>query len=245
MTRASTAAIRKALPGASRATSRPRARGSLTAIVTDRLREAIMDGRIRLGETLSEVRLAEALGVSRAPVRDALTQLRIEGLIDVRPQAGSYVYVPSEDDVVELSEFRAILELTALRRGYARQRGEMLRRMRLAVEQMERARAVDDRLAVARADTAFHQAIIECGGNAYLIDAYRLISGRVAALRTHNLVMADTVRKGSLSEHRALVAALSRGDLPRAEGILADHVHRMKQRFQPVAGRSPRMREVA
>lgn len=199
-----------------------------------------MDGQLALGEALSESRLAEAFGVSRAPVRGALTQLQVEGLIDVRPQSGSFVFIPLEDDIIELAEFRGVLEVAALRLGYERRRDELLRRTRLAIDEMEQARESGDRLAVARADTAFHRVIAECSCNDYLIESYRLISGRVAALRTHNLVMADTVRKGSLSEHRALVAAIAKGDLARAEAILDDHIRQMRQRYQSVANRTQR-----
>jgi DNA-binding GntR family transcriptional regulator len=86
-------------------------------------------------------------------------------------------------------------------------------------------------LGVARADTAFHQVIAENSANEYLVGAYRLISGRVAALRTHNLMATDTIRNKSLTEHRALIAALAKGDLERAVAVLADHVWQMRPRY--------------
>ena len=89
-----------------------------------------MDGRLALGEALSELKLAAALNVSRTPVRDALTALQLQGLIDVRPQSGSFVFMPSEEDVAELAEFRRVMELTALRFCFARRRDEALRQMR-------------------------------------------------------------------------------------------------------------------
>jgi len=206
------------------------------------IREAIMDGRFALGEALSEMRLAEAFEVSRAPIRAALAQLQIEGVIDVRPQSGSFVFTPTDDDVVAMAEFRAVLETTALRLCFDRERVATLQGMRAAADEMERARAADERLAVARADTAFHWAIIGQCGNGYLIESYRLISGRVGALRTHNLIAADTVRKDSLAEHRSLIAAFARGRIARAEAILAEHIGRMRQRYRLV-GRSAARRE--
>ncbi len=236
LARPSPADIRERLPRPVGIDRQPRPRGSRAAQIADEIREAIMDGRLALGEALSEARLAAAFGVSRAPIRDALTQLQVEGVIDVRPQAGSFVFTPSDDDVVAMAEFRALLETTALRLCFARQRDAALKGMRTAADEMERARDADDRLAVARADTAFHWAIVSHCGNDYLVDSYRLVSGRVGALRTHNLIAADTVRKGSLAEHRALIAAAARGDLARAETILAEHIGRMRQRYQLVSG---------
>ena len=102
---------------------------------------------------------------------------------------------------------------------------------------MERARDADDRLGVARADTAFHQAIAENSANEYLIAAYRLVSGRVAALRTHTLMSADTIRNRSLGEHRAVIAAFAKGDLGRAETVLEQHIWRMRLRFNATRSR--------
>ena len=227
----------RALPRKGPASGSTRPAGSLTAAVVERIREAIVDGRFGLGEALSELTLAAALNVSRTPVRDALTALQLQGLIDVRPQSGSFVFMPSEEDVAELAEFRRVLESTALRFCYARRRDEALRQMRVAADAMERAQDADDRLGVARADTAFHQAIVENSANEYLIAAYRLVSGRVAALRTHNLMAANTVRSRSLAEHRAVIAALAKSDIRRAETVLNEHIWRMRLRFNVVRGR--------
>jgi DNA-binding GntR family transcriptional regulator len=226
--------LRKALPRV--APARSGAARSLTALVTDRIREAIVDGRFALGEALSELTLAAALNVSRTPVRDALTALQLQGLIDVRPQAGSFVFLPSAEDVAELAEFRRVLETTALRLCFARRREDALRGMRTAADAMEHARDADDALGVARADTAFHQVIAEHSANEYLVAAYALVSGRVAALRTHTLRAAGTVRNRSLGEHRAVIAAFARGDLERAEAMLAQHILRMRMRFRAMHG---------
>lgn len=238
VSRPPSADIRDRLPRPTGSAREAWTRGTRAAQIAVEIREAIMDGRLALGEALSEARLAQAFGVSRAPVRAALTQLQVEGVIDVRPQAGSFVFTPTDADVIAMAEFRTVLETTALRLCFARQRAAALDGMRTAADAMERARAADDRLAVARADTAFHWAIIGHCDNDYLIDSYRLVSGRVGALRTHNLIAADTVRKGSLAEHRSLIAAFARGDLARAVAILTEHIGRMRQRYQLVRGRA-------
>lgn len=232
MPRLSATAVRKALPRAGAAKRAARPAGTLTALVTGRIREAIVDGRFALGEALSELKLAAALNVSRTPVRDALTALQIEGLIEVRPQSGSFVFLPSDEGLAELAEFRHVLEVTALRLCFARRRDAALRAMRSAADAMERASDVGDHLGVARGDAAFHQAIAGNSANEYLVDAYRMVSGRVAALRAHNLMAADAVRDKALAEHRSLIAAFAKGDLRRAESVLAAHIRRMRERFQ-------------
>jgi DNA-binding GntR family transcriptional regulator len=224
--------LNKALPKRIATARGTREAGSLTTQVTELIRDAIIDGRFPLGEALSELKLATAFNVSRTPVREALSALQLQGLIEIRPQSGSFVFMPSEEDVGDLAEFRRVLEVTALRFCYARRREETLRQMRSTLEEMERAQDADDRIGVARADTAFHQAIAENSANEYLIGAYRLMSGRVAALRTHNLLATDKVRDNALSEHRALIAAFSKGDLEHAEDILATHVLQMRIRYR-------------
>jgi DNA-binding GntR family transcriptional regulator len=203
--------------------------GSLGIQVTERIRTAIQDGEFKLGEALSELKLAAALGVSRTPVREALNVLQMHGLIEIRPQAGSFVFMPSEEDVGEICVFRRLMETTALRLSFARRREETLMQLRKAVDAMGRAQDAGDRLAMARADTAFHGCIAENSGNVYLINAYALISGRIAALRTYNVINSDPLRRNkAMTEHRAIVAAFAKGDLDRAEIILDEHVSRMR-----------------
>jgi DNA-binding GntR family transcriptional regulator len=205
---------------------------SLTAQVTALIRGAIVDGKFPLGEALSELKLAAAYDVSRTPVREALTALQLQGLIEIRPQSGSFVFMPSEEDVGELAEFRRVIEVTSLRFCFARRREDTLRQMRAAADEMERASDADDRLGVAHADTAFHEAIAKNSANDYLLGAYHLASGRIAALRTNNLLATDVVRAKALQEHRALIAAFARGDLDRAEDILAEHILQMRIRYR-------------
>jgi len=186
---------------------------TLTAKVTDRLRRAILDAEFALGEALSEDSLATALGVSRTPVREALSALQLQGLIVIEPQRGSYVFSPSEQDVDELCAFRRILEIEAMRLCFVHQREATVAQLQWASTEMEAAKRASDHLKVARADGAFHEALLENSGNQYLVEAYKLVSGRVAALRARNLTGARSVRSKAMAEHRAIIeAATSRGD---------------------------------
>lgn len=223
-------AVKKAPPERTGVVTREPPRGvatSLTARVTEQIREAIQNGEFKLGEGLSELKLAAALGVSRTPVREAFNALQLQGLIDIRPQSGSFVFMPTEENVGALCEFRRVMEVTALRLCFEYRREDALQQMRVASDAMELAKQTGDRLAISHADTDFHQAIMNHSNNPYLIEAYKLVSGRVAALRTHNLVGLDTLLGKSISEHRLIIAAFSKGKLDRAETILDEHISRM------------------
>ncbi len=206
--------------------------GSLTKQVTERLRKAILEGEFGLGEALSEDKLATAFGITRTPVRDSLTALQIQGLIEIKPQRGSFVFFPSTQDVAELCEIRSILEVQALRLSVVRNKEATLQRLRAATDSMETAKAAGDFLAVARADTEFHSALIENSGNKYLVEAYHLASGRFVAIRSHVLLAVGDIRNRSMSEHHAIIAAIENGNLSEAESTLALHISMALEAFK-------------
>src|SRR3954462_2966118 len=83
---------------------------SLSQRVVQRLRQAIIDGEFALGAAISEEMVANAFGVSRTPVREAMGQLQAQGLVVIRPQVGRFVFTPSADDITALCTFRITLE---------------------------------------------------------------------------------------------------------------------------------------
>ena len=112
---------------------------SLTELVVDELRARIIDGRLRLGEALSENALAADLGISKTPVREALLQLKLERLVDVLPQRGTYVFRLARDQVVMISELREILELPAAAAAIERNHAALVARMTEIFEEMRKA----------------------------------------------------------------------------------------------------------
>lgn len=207
----------------------PRARGSLTERVTERLRRAILDGELQLGDVLSEEKLATKLGVSRSPVRHAFAELEQQGLIDIRPQRGSFVFQPSREDTANLCEFRRMIEIEALDLAFARNRARAIAGMRAAAEDMACAAGSGDHRRDARADDAFHDAIIENSANPYLISAYKLISGKLAALRSHHSTL-PTRRQANI-EHFEIIAHLDAGELTEARAALTTHILKMADRY--------------
>lgn len=215
----------------------------MTARVTERLRDAILEGELELGDALSEDKLATILEVSRSPVREAFTTLAQEGLIDIRPQRGSFVFLPTQEDTDNLCEFRKMIEREAIRLAMQRKRDETLAGMRKAAEDMDAAILAEDHLGSARADTKFHSIAIENCGNPYLINAYRLAAGKVAALRSHRSTHPS--RHLASREHFAIIAHLEAGDMAGALDALGTHIRKMAERYsvEPIrtaAGRGSR-----
>ncbi len=199
---------------------------SLVAIVEERLRDAIVGAEMRLGETLSEEALSEALGVSRTPVREALARLQLQGLVTIVPKKGTFVFAPTEEDVSELCVFRYMLETQALRECMSKAREAALAAMKNGLAAMEAAQASGTRRDYARADTVFHEVFFQHCGNRYLGNAYRGVSGRVAALRTHLSVPLEGEQERSMAEHHLMVEAFAAGRLADLDSILHRHIMR-------------------
>lgn len=208
----------------------PRARGFLTERITERLRRAIMDGELQLGAHLSEDKLALSLGVSRSPVRKAFAALEQQGLIVVRPQRGSFVFWPTARDIDDLAQFRRLVEIEMLRLAFREKRRVILAAMSDAAETMRKALDAGDTLGAARADMAYHDAMIENCENSYLLDAYRMVAGKVAALRSHRAV--SPTQERASAEHFQIIAMLEQGDLAGASNLLSDHILKMADRFK-------------
>ncbi|MDQ0467750.1 GntR family transcriptional regulator [Labrys wisconsinensis] len=200
---------------------RPR---SLTATVAERLRQAIIDSELPLGSELSEVGLAAKLGVSRTPVREALSMLQLQGMVNIVPQKGSYVFFPTEQDILDLCEYRIVIELRAVSFSLARRREATLAMLHEALAAMTAARGRGDPVAYSRADTLFHEAFIRNCRNRYLEEGYALAAGPIATLRTHLSVPLAGVQDRSYVEHQEIAEGFARGDVVAIESILVRHI---------------------
>lgn len=208
---------------------------SLTELVASRVRQAIIDGEFALGQMISEETLAESFGVSRTPVRDALTLLQATGLVEIRSKRGSFVFQPSAQDVQAICDFRVLLEVQAARRSWALDPAGIVGDLQRVFEQMLEAARADDNVAYGRCDSAFHEALFTRCGNPYLRDAYGLVSGQIAALRTNMALQFSDAREVSLAEHRSVVALIERGDFNGLDKLLTAHIGRTVEAYRLAA----------
>ena len=197
---------------------------SLSARIASRLRQAILDAELEFGEVLSEDKLAVAFGTSRTPVRGALAALQVQGLIDVRPQSGSFVFTPTRQDLAALCEFRTMLEIQALQLSMEHKPRDTVALLWEANDAMEQRKQVGDWLGIARADSAYHKAIVQNCGNPYLLESFDLVSTRVDAIRTRITIVLGDIRDRVMSEHTSIIAALDEGRFSRAKSILTSHI---------------------
>lgn len=134
---------------------------SLTDQAADTIRARIVSGDMPLGAPLSENALATELGVSKTPVREALLQLKMEGLVSIQPQRGSFVFDMTVEEIAKLGELRESLELTALRLAMRRRPDALLADMTSTIAAMETAVVNDDNAAYRKLDTAFHDLLFQ------------------------------------------------------------------------------------
>jgi DNA-binding GntR family transcriptional regulator len=199
---------------------RPR---SLASLATEQIRELIVTDKLKLGQQLSEAGLAEQLGISRTPVRDALVRLQAERLVEIKPQLGSYVFRYDAKQLHSILELREILEVGALRIALGAHRGLTLNALNKEVASGEVAvRAGVE--AYQAADTAFHSAILVASHNPELIDAYSRISGRIRAIR-FRAIRNNARFETSQRDHAAILAAIKASDDEGAAKTLARHVY--------------------
>lgn len=206
------------------------ARGSLTSDALKEIRRRIIEAELQLGEALSESALANLLGVSKTPVREALVQLRHEGLVEIFPQRGTFVFQISAEMVRDMCDFRRVLESAALRRSGMNCWGQLVDTMEPCIRSMQQAVAEQDTATYRRLDAAFHRAFFKFCGNRLLADAYEDIEFRVQSLRTR-LSVKHLNNAISLKEHEEIVHALVTRDVERAAELLVQHISMTEQNY--------------
>ena len=176
---------------------------SLRQLALEHLRNSIVDGTLKMGQVLSERSISDQLGVSKSPVREALAQLRDEGLLTIEPQKGARVFALSEHDVHQICDFRQAIEVAAFEFALKRNQRDLAKDMNQVVEDMASARKSDDEAKYLVLDAAFHQLIFKHCGNDYLSASYERYVGKIAALRIHLSAQPEHT-KLSFEEHIGL-----------------------------------------
>jgi DNA-binding GntR family transcriptional regulator len=200
------------------------ARGpSLTEQAAAHIRGRIVHGTLQCGEPLSELALAQELGVSKTPVREALLELKRQGLVEIHPQRGTFVFEMSSAQVVQLAETRSILELAALRLAMDRNGQALSLRWAELVAAMDVAMANENTEDYRVLDGVFHQAMFDLAENQFLSETFTVIAFRIQALR-NRLSLDPALNEKSHGEHKRLVALAAGGEAEKVAELLAWHI---------------------
>lgn len=201
---------------------------SLRELALEHLRGNIVNGTLKMGQVLSERKISEELGVSKSPVREALAQLRDEGLVTIEPQKGARVFSLSDNEVAQICDFRQAIETAAFDMALARNPVALAKDMEDIVRQMKKAQSTGRIAEYLSLDTAFHELIFTHCENDYLAASYFRYVGKIAALRTH---LSGLPRHTELSynEHELLAQAVQNGNKKQIHRLLAEHIDRTRQ----------------
>jgi DNA-binding GntR family transcriptional regulator len=201
--------------------------------VFDALVELIISRALQPGEHLGEGELAEMLGVSRQPVREAFQQLHSEGWVDLRPGHGAFVHSPTEKEVGDLLAVRTLLEAEAARRAAAMRREEDVARLWELWETGKKALAAQDLEQMVGANAALHAYVMHIGNNAVLTELSKLVDRRV---RWHFTPIAPVRGGTSWGEHAELIRAIADGDQERAVAVMRAHTERTRRVIRDPGG---------
>ena len=159
----------------------------LRDVVFNTLRQAILKGELKPGERLMEIALAERLGVSRTPIREAMRKLEQEGLVVMIPRRGAQVANITEKDLNDVLEVRIALENVAIEKACARMTEEEMRRLWLAAKEFEHTIAEGNLVKLAEADVAFHEVIYQASDNKRLIQVLNNMRDQIYRYRVEYL----------------------------------------------------------
>jgi DNA-binding GntR family transcriptional regulator len=187
------------------------------------LRDAIVRAELAPGAQLSENELAEQLGVSRTPIREALGRLRDDRLVEVVPQLGTFVSKISTQAVTDAQFIREALECAAVRPAAERVGDEGIAALEENLRSQERARAGDDLDAWYLLDDAYHRELCDLSGHPSVWPVSERAKSHLNRLRRISLTMPDYLPE-MIVEHRAVADAVGRRDPDAAELALRHHL---------------------
>lgn len=200
----------------------------LRDVVFNTLRQAILKGELEPGERLMEIQLAQKLGVSRTPIREAIRKLELEGLVIMIPRKGAEVAHITEKDMKDVLEVRSVLEEFAVTLACKNMTAEAITNLKASNKLFEAAIVSKDVVNIVDADVHFHDIIYSMTGNPRLIQIinnlseqmYRYRLEYVKDGRTHSIL---------ISEHNDIISKLAEKDYESAKSVVKQHINNQEK----------------
>lgn len=195
----------------------------LRDLVFNTLRQAILKGELKPGERLMEIQLAEKLGVSRTPIREAIRKLELEGLVLMIPRRGAEVAKISHKSLQDVLEVRRSLEELATDLACQRMTEEDVEKLGIAEDVFKAAIESGDEMKIAEADEAYHDIIYNATGNGKLIQIINNLREQMYRYRLEYIK--DEAQRGTLlTEHEKILEAIRIRDIIRAKALMKEHI---------------------
>lgn len=195
----------------------------LRDVVFNTLRKAILTGELKPGERLMEIHLANRLGVSRTPIREAIRKLELEGLVTMIPRRGAEVAQITEKSLKDVLEVRRALDALCAELACDRISDGEKEKLRQACKEFEQATRTGDATTIAAADVAFHDIIVEATGNKRLIQLINNLSEQMYRYR-FEYIKDESGHDNLVSEHRMIYESIIRQDKVKAAEAAKLHI---------------------
>lgn len=195
----------------------------LRDVVFKTLRQAILKGELEPGERLMEIQLAERLGVSRTPIREAIRKLELEGLVLMIPRKGAEVAKISENNLRDVLEVRRSLEELAIDLACQRMTEEELSELKKTEERFAKAIQTGEVMEIAQTDESYHEIIYNSTKNQKLVQILNNLREQMYRYRLEYIKDEDK-RQILLVEHDHIIKALSLGHVQEAKMAIREHI---------------------
>ncbi|MGF7018621.1 DNA-binding GntR family transcriptional regulator [Lachnospiraceae bacterium PF1-21] len=195
----------------------------LRDVVFNTLRQAILKGELKPGERLMEVKLANKLGVSRTPIREAIRKLELEGLVRMIPRRGAEVAEITEKSLLDVMEVRKALEELCVELACERMTSEEIEELRQAAKDFKQIVISKDITKIAEKDVQFHDIIYQSTENNKLINLLNNLREQMYRYRVEYL-KSDTVYPQLIAEHQEIIDNIESRNEEAAKRIMGSHI---------------------
>ena len=199
---------------------------NLTSMAYRAIKDYILDGRLDENTRLTEEFLSQRLGISKSPVREALTRLESERLIQIEPRRGAYLRKFSIKEIGDLYDLREALEVYAV--GKTELSPALLAGLRESVERSRKHVEANDKRRYIEEDVNFHALLTAASGNELLAEILRNVQHQVWLFRRKTY---DLSRSKATDTHAAIVRALEKGDKAQAQRLMREHVSEVRDKL--------------
>lgn len=200
----------------------------LRDVVFNTLRHAILKGELEPGERLMEIALAQKLGVSRTPIREAIRKLELEGLVVMVPRKGAEVADITEKDLRDVLEVRKALEELSIELAMRNMTEKNFGELEAANETFAKNLEGDDLIKIAESDVAFHEIIYMATGNNRLIQMINNLREQMYRYRLE-YIKDKSSHERLVAEHKRIMAAMKSGDISEAKAAIRLHVENQEE----------------
>ena len=201
---------------------------SIRQKIYDHLREQLLSGAIQPHQHLIEAKIAEEIGTSRTPVREALHSLELEGLIESIPRVGYVVKPLSEEEVEEICEIRAVVEGLAARWAMEKSREKLAAELKRSISLSEEKISNGNAKAFVDMDAQFHEIIAKFSGSKRLLELAQTLRRHMLRYRIESIYLNDNVLR-AIDGHKGILEAIEKADLEEVNKAIKYHLDQVKK----------------